>query len=322
MSAGADDKIGRRPVLAKAVRAVSGVSLLAAIIVYGLSGIYVVQPEEQALILRFGELLPVPALPGTHYRLPYPIDRVFYFKPNEVKSVAIEGGGIGSEAEVEGEIIEDEAEGELVEAAAARGAEFLTGDENIIHVALNVQYRISDPARYLFLCADAPRLVRDAAEMALASTVAHTSVDDLLTSGKLVVLDRTRDLVQQKLDAFEAGVAVIGVNFTSVTPPAEVNDAFKDVASALEDRDRVVSEALGDQSETVYRARGSAQQKISEAQAYRESKINRASGEADRFLAVLAEYRQSGEPKVSLTRLRLEALEEVLSRGEKYLIAP
>ena len=253
--------------------------------------------------------------------MPWPIDKVYYIKPNEVKSVLISQAALyAGEAEIEGEIPEDEPEGEQYAETPRLGAEFLTGDENIIHIALHVQYRISDPAKYVFRCANQAKLVRDASEMALADTLARTHVDEVLTTGKQVVLNRVKTLSQERLESLAAGVDIISVNFASVSPPADVSDAFKDVASALEDRDRIINEAEGDQQEAFHRARGKAQQQISEATADRDSKINRAKGETDRFLAVLAEYQQSGRSETSLTRLYLEAIEEVLPRTQKYII--
>ena len=317
-------------VLAKAARTTLWLSMAAALAVYLFSGIYVVKPEQQALVARFGKLVSLKAgqgrpriiLPGTHYHLPYPVDKVYYLKPNEVKSVVIAADTLYGEGEIEGEIPEDEPEGEAYEQQPRAGAEFLTGDENIIHIALSAQYRVSAPTRYVFCCADPERLVRDATEMAMADTVARTPVDDLLTSGKQLVLARVKEISQQKLEALEAGINIISVNFASVSPPAEVSDAFKDVASALEDRDRIINEAEGDQNEAIHRARGNAQQDISTAVADRDAKINRAKGETERFLSVLREYRQSGESEVSLTRLYIESIEEVLSTVRKYLIDP
>lgn len=307
---------------AKAIRAVVWFSVVAAIAVYLFSGIYVVKPEQNALVLRCGKQLPRAIPPGTHYHLPWPIDRVYYFEPNTVKNIVISQPAIFSEAEIEGEVIEEEAEGEQYDGGRVMGAEFLTGDENIIHIALDVQYRIGDPSQFVFGTTSPEKLVKAAAEMALAATAAHTPVDDLLTSGKRFVLARVKEACQNQLHFLEAGIEVIGVNFASVFPPAEVSDAFKDVASALEDKDRIINEAVGDQNEALYRARGNAQKQMSEAEGYRESKVNRAKGETDRFLTVLTEYRESGESVVTLNRLHIEAMEEVLSRVKKYLIDP
>lgn len=310
---------GSHPGQGKVPKLVVGLSALAAVTVYVLSGIYVVKPEQRALVVRCGKVIPGVVLPGTHYHVPYPIDKVYYLKPNEVKNVAI----TGTMPFREGEAVEDQAMRamlEMYEVAPNAGAEFLTGDENIIHVALNVQYRIGDPVQFVFRSPRPETLVRAAAEVALMNTVARTPIDDLLTSGKHLVLARVKQGCQNKLRSWDAGIEIISANFASVSPPAEVSDAFKDVASALEDKDRIINEAQGDRSEAIHRARGTAQKTISEALGYREGKVNRAKGDAARFLAVLDEYRQSGENDVSLTRFYIEAMEEVLSKTRKYFI--
>ncbi len=298
-------------------------TIAAGIAVYLLSGIYVVKPEQQALVVRWGKLQPVAVLPGTHYHIPYPVEKVYYLKPSEVKSVVIMNENVVqeplSEGEIEGEI-EDEPEGEMGEKDSGLGVQFLTGDENIVHVALNVQFRIDDPAAYVFECVDPRTLVKCNCESALADTVARTRVDDLLTLGKHVVLERIKRISQKRLDSLNAGVRIIGVNFSSVAPPPEVSDAFKDVASALEDKERIIKEAYGDQTEAIYRAQGQAEKQVNEAMAYRQGKINRAKGETDRFLAVLDEYRQSGKSPSLIMRLYIESIEKVMKDAKKYLI--
>ena len=303
---------------ANAFKAGLGVSILVGLIVYLLSGVYVVAPEQQALVVRWGKVLSPVVWPGTHYHLPYPVDKVYRFKPNEVKNLAI----VGTAQFVERGEAADKDKRQMYGDVQDTGAEFLTGDENIIHIALNVQYRIGDPVQFVFRSAKPDELVKSAAETALSDTVARTHVDDLLTSGKHLVLTRVKKRCQERLSSWGVGIEILSANFASVSPPAEVGDAFKDVASALEDKDRIVNEARGDQSEAIHRARGMAQKTISEALAYEEGKVNRAKGETARFLAVLDEYRQAGESDVSLTRLYIETMEEVFSSARKYFIDP
>jgi len=279
-------------------RAMAVLSVLAGLAVYLLSGVYVVKPEQQAVVVRCGKAVPGVVLPGTHYHLPYPVGEVFTLKPNEVKSVKIPDGPFFSDA----------------------GAEFITGDENIVHVALNIQYRVNDPKAYVFRSTEVDGLVRVAAEAALTDTIARTHVDDLLTSGKQTVLTRVKGLCQADLRSWNTGVEIISANFASVSPPAEVSDAFKDVASALEDKDRIVNEALGDQNQALHQARGQAHQTVSEAEALRTGNANRATGEAARFRRVLAEYRQSGGRDLTRARLYIEAMEKILPGVRKYLI--
>jgi membrane protease subunit HflK len=287
---------------------VFGTSVAAFVLIYLASGVCIVKPEQQAFVKRFGELQPVPFSPGTHYRMPYPIDSVVYIKPNKVESVSV-GTWTDMTKSAEGEPIQ-----------VGLGTEFLTGDENIVHITLNVQYKVGDPADYLVTSTSPESLVRLATEMALTQVVAQTQVDDLLTSGKQWVLAQVKQRAQEELDDLNAGILIIAANFAGVTPPAEVADAFKDVASALEDRDRLINEAQGHYNEGIPRARGEAERQIQEALAHKKSTINRAQGEADRFLATLKEFQQARNARLSLLRLYTETMEEVLPGMKKYII--
>ena len=295
------------------VKAIVAPSLLAFVCIYLLSGIYVVKPEQEALVTRFGELRLPPLPPGTHYRLPYPVDQVTYIKPNEVKSVTVGRPGMS----------EDEGEIEEYYVDTGLGEEFMTGDENIIHITMNIQYKVGDPgayAKYLFNSVSPDLLVKLAAETALTDVVARTHVDDLMTSGKQWVLARIKDQAQKRIDRLDAGTVIIAANFASVSPPMEAVDAFKDVASALEDRDRFVNEATGEYNAAIPRARGEAEREKQEALALKESNINRAHGDADRFLATLHEFRSTEHTDISRLRLYIETMEEVMPRIKKYIV--
>jgi len=285
-------------------------SLLVFLLIYLLSGICKVAPEQEALVTRFGKLQPAPLPPGIHYRFPYPVDRVTYVKPNEVKSIVVGRPLVFEEGESE----------EPYSLSTGLGEEFLTGDENIVHISLNVHYKIGEAARYLFETVSPEALVQLATEAALADVVARTHVDDLITAGKQWVLAQVKEKAQDYLDAYGSGVLIMSANFEKVAPPNEVGDAFKDVASALEDRDRLVNEAMGEYNAAIPRARGDAERQKQEALAMKESGINRARGDADRFLAQLREFRQSGNSELSRLRLYIEAMEDVMPRMRKYVV--
>ncbi len=287
------------------------ISLAVFLLIYLLSGIRLIRPEELALVARFGKLRPVPLTPGTHYCLPAPIDRVTRIRPNEVKSVTV-----GARA-----IVTPPEEGEAVlEYESEETSELLTGDENIIHITLNMQYKVGEPAAYVFNTQSPERLVKLAAEVALTDVVSRTPVDDLLTSGKQWVLAQVKEKTQSYLEQYGAGAMVISATFAGVAPPIEVDDAFKDVASALEDRDRRINEATGEYNAAIPRARGEAMQQVEEATAAKNARINRAQGDADRFLATLHEFRQAGNKETSLLRLYMETMEDVMPRLKKYIV--
>ena len=277
---------------------------------YLLSGIKVIKPEEQALVLRFGRMLERPLLPGTHYVLPYPADRVLVYRPSEVKDVTVGAAwpyGPGEANEASPPI-------------AALGSEFFTGDENIIHIEMNVQYQIGDPAAYLLRSPRAARLVLLACENALTAEVAQTPVDSILTSGRQPLLARVRERAQAQLNAMGVGATLMSMNIARVTPPNEVADAFKDVASALEDRDRFVNEARGAYNEAIPVARGEAATVVQTAAADKNGSVERAKGESARFLHALAELRRANEPSLSVLRLYIETMEKTLPGTRKYIV--
>ena len=200
-------------------------------------------------------------------------------------------------------------------------ASMLTGDENIVNVQFSVQYKISDAVKYLFNISDPTNLVRNAAEAAMREVIGNSLIDSAITDGKLKIQSDATVLLQEVLDRYEAGIQVLAVQMQDVHPPQEVSDAFKDVASAREDKSRIINEAEAYRNELIPKARGLAAEVENQAQAYKETRIRNAEGEADRFLALLKEYEQAKD--VTKQRMYLEAMEEILSRpGMEKLVLP
>ncbi|MDW8367701.1 MAG: FtsH protease activity modulator HflK, partial [Abditibacteriales bacterium] len=232
--------------------------IITAIILYLLSGIYFVQPDEQAIVQRFGRALPERVPPGVHYRLPFPIDRVNKLKVRQVRQVTV-----GAELA-----------GQPLGQAPTRRAEFLTGDQNLVNVVMTVQYTVADPLAYLFRAQDVEALIAKAAEAGLAQAVAERTVDSLLTTGKVEAQNAIRQTAQRILHGqYDVGITITAVTITQTTPPAEVADAFRDVASARADRDRIINEAYAYANDILPKARGEAKKLLNEAHAYRTKKV-------------------------------------------------
>jgi modulator of FtsH protease HflK len=160
--------------------------------------------------------------------------------------------------------------------------------------------------------------VRSAAEAALREVIGRRHIDEALTVGKLEIQEETRTLLQSILNTYDAGLHIVAVQLQDVQPPKQVIDAFKDVASAREDKVRLVNEADGYRSAVIPEVRGKVETILREAEAYREEKIRRAQGDAQRFLQILGEYRKAKD--ITRKRLLLETLEEVLPQMEKLII--
>ena len=267
------------------------------VLLWLLSGIFIVEADEKGVILRFGEFVRT-VDPGPHYHLPFPIESVYTPKVEAVQRMEI---GYGNDA-----------------ASRARGggideASMLTGDENIVFVQFVVQFRI-DPAHpeyYLFNVADPLTTIRSASQASMREVMGSTEIDSAITDGRQQIEQRTKDILQGILDGYKAGVIITGVEMQDVHPPKEAIEAFMDVASAREDRSKIINQAEAYRNEILPRARGEAARTINEAEAYRRSVVLKADGESKRFLAVLEEYNKAKD--VTAKRLYLDALEAILA---------
>jgi membrane protease subunit HflK len=274
------------------------------VMVWLASGSYTVGPDQRGIVLRFGKHMAITD-PGFHWHWPYPLETVLRPKVTEVQRVeigfrSIDPGPPARYADVASESL------------------MLTGDENIIDIDLVVQYRIADPAKYLFKVRHLADTVKSASEAALREVIGRRHIDEALTVGKLDIQEEAKALLQSILNTYEAGLQVVAVQLQEVQPPKQVSDAFKDVASAREDKARFINEADGYRSAIIPEVRGQVEMILREAEAYREEKIRHARGEAQRFLQMLGEYRAAKE--ITRKRLLLETLEEVLPRMDKIIL--
>ena len=285
------------------VKRLARLIVLVAVAIYLLSGIYVVQPDERGVIARFGKVVTANVQPGIHYRIPWPVDTVARPQVTAVKRMSI------------GYKIVDQVRGLTPE---PRETQFVTGDENIIEVQLLIQYVVKDPALFLYATEEPHWLVRKVGESVITERIGILGVDELLTTAKVEVAAAVKDGAQDLLDSYGAGMEIVAAHLQEVNPPREVADAFRDVASAREDKSRIIQEASGYANRIVPMARGDAQQLVTEAEGYRTEKVKTAEGESHRFRATVVEYWKS--PAVARQRLYLEVMEEVLSKVRKYVV--
>ena len=270
------------------------------VLLWVLSGIFIVDADEKGVVLRFGKFVRT-VDPGPHYHLPFPIETVYTPKVEAVQRMEI---GYGR----------DSAPNKGRPGGGAMDeASMLTGDENIVFVQFVVQYRIdpANPEHYLFNVADQQTTIRSAAQASMREVMGSTEIDSAITDGRQEIEHRTKTILQGILDGYKAGVIITGVEMQDVHPPKEAIEAFMDVASAREDRSKIINQAEAYRNEVLPKARGEAARTINEAEAYRQSVVLRADGESKRFLAVLEEYNKAKD--VTITRMYLEALEGILS---------
>ena len=279
------------------------VGLAIVVLLWLATGIYKVEADELGVVLRFGKMSEITE-PGLNYHLPYPIENVETPKVTEVKRVEI--GFRTQYAGPPARYVKIPEESLM-----------LTGDENIVNVNMIVQFKIKDPQDYLFKVRDVYSTVRNASEATLRQVVGYHRIDEALTDGKFEIQQEIQESLQNILDRYQAGVLVVAVQLQDVGPPEQVSAAFKDVASALEDKNKFINQAQGYQNDLIPRTRGRAEEMLRQAESYREQRVLRAQGEVQRFLKVLAEYERA--PTVTEKRLYLETMEKILPRVKKYI---
>lgn len=254
-------------------------------IVWGVSGLYTVKEAERGVVTRFGQLHHI-VQPGLNWK-PTFIDQVRSVNVEQVKELKTQGA-------------------------------MLTQDENMVKVEMTVQYRIQDPAKYLFSVTNADDSLGQATDSALRYVIGHMSMDNILTTGRAVVRESTWKALNDIIKPYDMGLEVIDVNFQSARPPEEVKDAFDDAIKAQEDEQRYIREAEAYAREQEPIARGNAQRVVEEATAYKEQVVLAAQGEVERFQRLLPEFKAA--PDLLRERLYIQTMENVMAKTPKVML--
>jgi modulator of FtsH protease HflK len=271
------------------------------------SAYYQVEPDEVALVTRFGRYART-SNPGPHAKLPFGIERVQ--KVPVQRQLKQEYGFRTSLAAIQSAKHQtDETKAEAL---------MLTGDLNVATVEWIVQYKISDPYKYLFKLRDVEDTFRLMSEATMRSVVGDHSVTELLTVGRESIAARAKELLSAMCKRYDNGISVQQLVLQNVDPPEPVRASFNEVNQAIQERERAINEAWAEYNREVPRARGLAEQKIEAAEGYAVERVNRAKGDAQRFIALEEEYRKA--PEVTRARLYLETLAAVLPQAGKKLI--
>jgi modulator of FtsH protease HflK len=280
---------------------VVGLLLLCIVLIWLATGVYTVGPGEQGVVRRFGKEV-ARVGPGLHHHWPRPIERVDIVNVEVVRRVEV-----GFRSDPRYHLVPQE-------------SLMLTGDENIVDAQAIVQYRVKDAGEYLFRVVDPDQALRDATEVGLRSVIGRTTIEEVLTVGRVEIQNQTREFLQQLLDTYQSGLMVTEVKLQVVDPPEQVKDAFHEVVRAREDRERLINEARGYQEDVIPKARGQVEQTLRAAEAYKAQREIRAQGEAAKFLSILEEYQKAQE--VTEQRLYVETLQRVLPKAQKIVISP
>ncbi|ARU64570.1 HflK protein [Histophilus somni] len=254
-------------------------------VIWGLSGFYTIKEAERGVVLRFGQLHSI-VQPGLNWK-PTFIDSVTAVNVERVRELRTQGS-------------------------------MLTQDENMVKVEMTVQYRVQDPAKYLFSVTRADDSLNQATDSALRYVIGHMTMDDILTTGRSVVRENTWKTLNDIIAVYDMGLEVIDVNFQSARPPEEVKAAFDDAIKAQEDEQRYIREAEAYAREQEPRARGNAQRIIEQATAYKEQVVLDAQGEVERFQRLLPEFKAS--PELLRERLYIQTMEKVMANTPKVML--
>ncbi|HHM05011.1 MAG TPA: FtsH protease activity modulator HflK [Gammaproteobacteria bacterium] len=283
--------------------AVAGVGALLAVVVLGwvaYDSVYIIQPAERGVVQRFGKYVAT-LQPGPNIRLPRPIETVTRVDVDQIRTLEIGYRAEGRQA-----------------SSVLNESLMLTQDENIVDIKLAVQYKVKDPADYLFRDRGPDLTLRKAAESAIREVVGKNKMDFVVGEGRAAVAARTQEVAQAILDRYRTGLLVTSVNLQDAQPPEPVQEAFNDAIRAREDRERFIKQAEAYANEVIPKARGEAARIIEDANAYRARVVAESEGNASRFTQVLAEYKKA--PDVTRERLYLETLESVLTRSSKIVV--
>ncbi len=262
-------------------------AVIGGILVWGASGFYTIKEAERGVVTRLGALLKDNIQqPGLKWK-PTFIDNVTLVNVEQIRELKTQGA-------------------------------MLTQDENMVKVEMTVQYRVKDPAKFLFSVINADDSLGQATDSALRYVIGHMSMDDILTTGRAVVRENTWKSLNAIIEPYDMGLEVIDVNFQSARPPEEVKDAFDDAIKAQEDEQRYIREAEAYARGQEPIARGNAQRIIEEATAYKDQVVLEAKGEVERFQRLLPEYKTS--PELLRERLYIQSMEKVMANTPKVMM--
>ena len=283
--------------------------LLGLIAIWGGSAFYRVQPDEQGVVLRFGEYV-YWTPPGLHWHLPWPIERVERPTVTRINRTEI---GYRSLTATRDPSSRDQGSRDVLAESL-----MLTGDENIIDIDVAVFWRINNAAQFLFNARQPELLVRLAAESSMREVIGRTPIQPALTQARAQIEQDVLRQSQQILDRYKAGVEITQVQLQKVDPPAAVIESFRDVQRATTDAERMRNEADTYRNDIVPRARGEAAKIVTEAEGAKQAAVAQATGQAQRFDSVLAAYQQAKD--VTIRRMYLDTMQDILTQTQTLIV--
>ncbi len=292
-----------RPSISTIVRAGAAIVFAALLVAGSVTSFYTVDADEVAVVLRFGKYLETTE-PGLHFKIPFGVDTITSVKVNRIhkEEFGFRTVSAGQRTRYSQQEFDDE-------------SLMLTADLSIADVEWIVQYKISDPYKYLFrvknLTADGnSSTLRDVTESAMRLAVGDHSIDEVIALKRPEIAAEVRRRIQENLDLYDAGLEVVTVELQDINPPLQVRDSFNEVNRAIQEKQTSINEARRDWNKEIPAATGEAMQMIEAAEGYKTRRVNESRGDVARFSLLLTEYEKAKD--VTRARLYLETLEDVL----------
>lgn len=258
---------------------------------------YTVEESEQAVVTTLGKVTSVEAA-GLHFKLPYPVQNITKVEVNKTQKLQI-GYSSGNEAQAS------------KSSAVAEEAKMITGDFNIVNIDFFLEWKISDPVKYIYNSDEPAQILKMIAQSSARSIIGSKDVDGVLTTEKSIIQAEIKEKIINKLQNYDLGVQILDVKIQDSEPPtADVIRAFKEVETAKQEKETRINEALAYKNKTLPAAESQADKLIREAESFKESKINEATGEVARFNAMYTEYAKNKD--ITRTRMYLETIEDIL----------
>ncbi|WP_128253496.1 FtsH protease activity modulator HflK [Falsirhodobacter deserti] len=272
---------------------VLGIAVVLAVM-WAFASIYTVRPEQRSVQLFLGQFSKI-GQPGLNFA-PWPLITKEVVEVTGERSTEI---GVGQLGDFDTGLM-------------------LTQDQNIVDIAFQVVWNVSDPAAFLFNLENPGETIRAVAESAMRDIIARSNLAPILNRDRGAIANELLGAVQGTLDSYNAGINVIRINFDRADPPSEVIDSFREVQAAQQERARLENEAEAYRNRVTAGARGEAARVTEGAEAYRAQAVNSAQGEASRFNSVYDQYITA--PDVTRERMYLETIEEVLAGARKTIL--
>ena len=261
---------------------------------------YTVDDKQQAVVTTFGKVTDVTEA-GVHFKLPFGIQHVYHVDVNVYQKIELGYTSQGSSYTVN-----------------TKESTMITGDYNIVNVDFFVEYKISDPVKYLFASNDAELILRNLIQSQVRNVVGSTSVDDILTSGKENVQRQVKELVTQILVEYDIGLTLVDVRIQDSEPPTqEVVEAFKNVETAKQQAEAVINDAKAYQNAQIPLAEAEADKLIQNAEFLKQKRINEAKEQVAMFNAMYEEYQRN--PEITRSRMYYEAISQILPGVKLYI---